>query len=262
MSAVILRSEIIHYEVLGRGRPVFFIHDWVGSWRYWIASMQASSISYRTYAIDLWGFGDTAKNPSYYSLEQQTTLLEEFTDELGIGKIAVVGHGLGAIVGLLYTIRHPDLVDRVMAISFPNSEVGVNARLRSARPVELVDWLLARSPSTESVWTEASKTDPGAITTSIANLQNIDLPRLSNQLTAPLLFVYGANDPAISAPDLGSLTSGRENTHTILFDQSSHFPMLEETSMFNRLVLDFLSLSSGESPRQLQLKEEWKRRVR
>jgi len=262
MSAVILHSEIVHYEVLGRGRPVLFIHDWVGSWRYWIASMQASSISYRAYAIDLWGFGDTAKNPGFYSLEQQTSLLEEFTDELGIGKIALVGHGLGAIISLLYTARHPELVDRIMAISFPTSDAAVSARLRSARPAELVDWLLARSPSTESVWTEASKTDPGAITTSLANLQKIDLPGLPSRLAAPLLFVHGTNDPAITAPDLDSLTTGGENTHGILFDQSSHFPMLEETSMFNRLVLDFLSLGSGESPCQLQLKEEWKRRVR
>ena len=38
--------------------------------------------------------------------------------------------------------------------------------------------------------------------------------------------------------------------------------MLDEPNKFNRLVADFLSLSSGISPRQLQLKEEWQRRVR
>jgi hypothetical protein len=37
---------------------------------------------------------------------------------------------------------------------------------------------------------------------------------------------------------------------------------LDESSKFNRLLADFLALPSGESPRQLQLKEEWKRRVR
>lgn len=224
--------------------------------------MQAASISYRAYSIDLWGFGDTAKNPSYYSLEQQTSLLEEFTSEMGIGKIALVGHGLGSIIGLLYAARHPDLVDRIMAISYPFSEDTLSARLRSAKSVELVDWLLARSPSTESVWTEASKTDPQAISISIAGLQKIDLASLYNRLSVPLLFVHGANDPAITSPDLESLISGQDNTHSILFEQSGHFPMLEETSMFNRLVLDFLGLGSGESPRQLQLKEEWKRRVR
>lgn len=50
--------------------------------------------------------------------------------------------------------------------------------------------------------------------------------------------------------------------HTVTFDQSGHFPMLDKSSKFNRLLGDFLSLSSGESPRDLQLKEEWKRRVR
>ena len=61
MSVIILQDEIVHYEVLGRGRPVVFLHGWVGSWRYWIPAMQAASISYRTYALDLWGFGDSAK---------------------------------------------------------------------------------------------------------------------------------------------------------------------------------------------------------
>jgi hypothetical protein len=38
--------------------------------------------------------------------------------------------------------------------------------------------------------------------------------------------------------------------------------MIDESPKFNRLMTDFLALISGESPRQLQLKEEWKRRVR
>jgi hypothetical protein len=38
--------------------------------------------------------------------------------------------------------------------------------------------------------------------------------------------------------------------------------MLDEPSKFNRLVADFLALNSGESPENLQIKEEWKRRIR
>ena len=78
MSAILLDSSIVHYEVLGRGRPVIFLHGWVGSWRYWIASMQVTSTSYRAYALDLWGFGDTAHNVLNYSLEQQASLLDRF----------------------------------------------------------------------------------------------------------------------------------------------------------------------------------------
>ena len=63
MSAILLEQDIVHYEVLGRGRPLVFLHGWVGSWRYWIPVMQAASISFRAYALDLWGFGDSAKKP-------------------------------------------------------------------------------------------------------------------------------------------------------------------------------------------------------
>src|SRR5512139_3684062 len=122
MSVVILQDQIVHYEVLGRGKPLVFLHGWVGSWRYWIPVMQAASISYRAYAIDLWGFGDTAKNPRRYTLAEQMRLLDGFLEQLGILRFAIVGHGLGSILGLMYARRNPGLVDRVMAIGYPMEE--------------------------------------------------------------------------------------------------------------------------------------------
>ena len=48
----------------------------------------------------------------------------------------------------------------------------------------------------------------------------------------------------------------------MVLENSGHFPMLDEGPRFNRLMADFMALDSGESPRELLLKEEWKRRVR
>lgn len=59
MSATLLDDKIVHYEVLGRGRPIIFLHGWVGSWRYWVPAMQTAVMSFRAHAFDLWGFGDT-----------------------------------------------------------------------------------------------------------------------------------------------------------------------------------------------------------
>ena len=131
MSVILLDSSIVHYEVLGRGRPVIFVHGWVGSWRYWINAMQVTSTSYRAYALDLWGFGETTHNTLNYSLEQQASLLDRFLHEMGIGKIALVGHGLGALVGMTFATRFPQSVDRMMAVSCPLDYQAVNARLRS-----------------------------------------------------------------------------------------------------------------------------------
>jgi pimeloyl-ACP methyl ester carboxylesterase len=261
MSVVLIDQQVVHYEVLGRGRPLIFLHGWVGSWRYWIPAMQTASMAYRAYALDLWGFGDTAKVPSNYTLTRQVDLIDRFLYEMGIGRVALVGHGLGAVVAMLYALRHPLVVDRVMAVSYPLSESCVNARLYSASPLELGEWLLGRSPLTEPVLADAPKTDPRAIGASLSGLAADEAQNTIWQSPIACLLVGGASDPAITPPDLNE-AGMPEMTHAILFDQSGHFPMLDESSKFNRLLIDFLSLPSGDSPRQLQLKEEWKRRVR
>ena len=260
MSAILLDSSIVHYEVLGRGRPVIFLHGWVGSWRYWIASMQVASTSFRAYALDLWGFGDTAHNVLNYSIEQQASLIDRFLMEMGIGKIALVGHGLGALVGMSFATRFPKSVDRLMAVSCPLDYAAVNTRLRTAAPNELTDWLSNRSPEATTALVDASKADPQAITASMAGLQANNIFTNFRSLNIPCLLVYGDKDEAITTPDDDYSISTM--THQIELEGSGHFPMIDETTKFNRLLIDFLALESGVSPRELQMKEEWRRRVR
>lgn len=262
MSAILLEQEIVHYEVLGRGRPLIFLHSWVGSWRYWVPAMQSAASSYRAYALDFWGFGDTAKDARRYSLDQQVALLDRFLEQMGIARTALIGHGLGAVVAAVYAAQHPDYVDRVMAVSLPLSEQGIHPRLRNALPAELADWLLTRRVEFEPARGEAGKTDPAALAASYAAMSAFSAQETWRTTTGAVLLVHGQTDPLIPAPSAEQLGNLPENTHAVLFEQSGHFPMLEESSKFNRLLADFLSLPSGESPRTLQLKEEWKRRMR
>lgn len=262
MSIILIESRAVHYEVLGRGRPLVFLHSWVGSWRYWVPIMQSASALYRTYAIDLWGFGDTAKNPERYKLDAQVELLYNFLDQMGILKIALVGHGLGATVGILFAWRYPEMVDRILLISLPLRASMVNNRLRSDSPTELCDWLLKRVPDFEPIRADALKADPVAIRSSLDDLANQELWENWKSIDIPCLQVYGNTDAAIVPPELEQHLLLSEKSHTITFEQSGHFPMLDETSKFSRLLTDFLSLPSDANPKQLQLKDEWKRRIR
>jgi 3-oxoadipate enol-lactonase len=262
MSAIILDQGIVHYEVLGRGRPIIFLHGWVGSWRYWIPVMQAVSVSFRAYAIDLWGFGDTSKDPRRYTLDEQLRLLDGFLEELGILRFAVVGHGLGALLGLMYARQNPTIVDRLMAVGYPMEESMINPRMRSDAPAVLADWLLAKMPGNDSARADAPKSDPLAIQTAFSSLASISLTELWRTLATSCLMVHGQNDMAIALPRIDQLVDLPGSMHAVTFDQSGHFPMLDESSKFNRLLIDFLALASGESPRDLLLKEEWKRRIR
>lgn len=262
MSAIIIEDKIVHYEVLGRGKPIIFLHGWIGSWRYWIPAMQAASTSYRAYALDLWGFGESAKENEFYTLEQQTELLDQFMNAMGIGKVALVGHGLGGVVALLYAAKHAYVVDRAMIIGLPVNQNDLGEQFGSTAPTEIANRLLEETPANDAARSEATKTDESAIKTSFEDLKSIDLIEISRQVTTASLLVHGLKDPVIQTPELSSNGDLPNTIHHIVFGESGHFPMLDQPNKFQRLMTDFLNLASGESPQRLQLKEEWKRRVR
>lgn len=140
MSAITIGGELIHYEVLGRGRPVILLHGWVGSWRYWVPTMQNLQLKYRVYALDLHGFGDTSKNEQKYTISNQVQLVRDFMETMAIPKAAFVGHGLGAWVAVEFARQTfgSDRVARMMLISPPLFQTpGLESRHRPGRIVPL-----------------------------------------------------------------------------------------------------------------------------
>lgn len=124
MSAITIGGDIVHYEVLGRGRPVVLVHGWMGSWRYWIPIMQQLHLKYRVYALDLFGYGDSAKNPARYTIEEQVNLMSEFMSQLGLSKAALIGHGLGAQVIAEFANQNREMVPRLLIASAPLFDTG------------------------------------------------------------------------------------------------------------------------------------------
>ncbi len=262
MSAIVVDDHVVHYEVLGRGRPLILLHGWVGSWRYWISIMQAVSNEYRAYALDLWGFGDSDHVPARYSLNQQAGLVRSFMHSLGLPKAALIGHGFGGLVGLYLAAQDPSLAERLMLINVPLTPDTVHPRLTSTPARELSEWLLNTGTENEPVIDEIEKADPKAIQAWYSPDGATEWQPSLEIVDPPCLVVYGKKDPAVQpAPNLPGLEPGKKH-HLINFDDSGHFPMLDESSKFCRLLADFLALPTGEPMSQLQLRSEWKRRVR
>ena len=61
MSILVVDQQVVHYEVFGHGRPVLFLHGWLGSWRYWFPTIERVAEHFRTYSFDFCGFGDTIR---------------------------------------------------------------------------------------------------------------------------------------------------------------------------------------------------------
>lgn len=124
MSAITIGGDLIHYEVLGRGRPVLLVHGWIGSWRYWVPAMQQLQLKYRVYALDMYGFGDTGKNPQKYTLDNQVQLLFDFMNSMAIPKAAFIGHGLGAMAVSEFARLYADKAPRIMLVETPLFDPG------------------------------------------------------------------------------------------------------------------------------------------
>lgn len=185
MSAITTGGKLIHYEVLGRGRPVILVHGWIGSWRYWIPTMQLLQMKYRVYALDLYGFGDSAKDPTHYSLEHQIALLADFMQELGIPKAAMIGHGLGALLVTEYARRYADRVPRLLIVDAPLFDPGdlehrvpAGRRVLQSRPTlpepdqigPNAPTVMSASAAMRAALIEAARSRSGGLPTELENM--------------------------------------------------------------------------------------------
>lgn len=264
MSAVVVDGVLTHYEVLGRGKPVLFIHGWLGSWRYWLPTMQAISDKYRAYALDLWGFGDSDKSKFRYSVPDYVDLLDNFMTHLGIGEAPLIGHALGASVALEYAVRYPERVKKIMTISLPLTPDSMTRKLAGFANNSMISKMLwRRQIAYKEVQHEAEKTNQAAITLSIQSVAQFDGKSHFQSLSqSPIMFlvVYGEQDDLVDPQPVRSLNGYWPNIRPIGLSGSRHFPMLDEAAKFTRLLKDFLDVETDLSA--LELKEEWRRRTR
>ena len=261
MSAIVIKEGLVHYEVIGRGKPLLFVHGWLGSWRYWVPAMEELSARHRTYALDLWGFGDSDKLSSYYTIDAYVELLGEFLDQLGVWRVPIVGHALGGLVALLFASRAPERVEKVMGVSVPILAEAVNRPLAGfSGNGEALARLITRRANFPEIDTEVRKIDTAAVAASVRSLADHDLRRVLPPLETPILLAYGRDDPLIKVPEQGWLEDCDENVRAIALSGAQHFPMLEERNKFNRPLMDFLE--AGDNLDSLSLKEEWQRRFR
>ena len=261
MSAIVINAGLVHYESFGRGRPIIFLHGWLGSWRYWMQTMESLAIEHRVYALDLWGFGDSDKSENRFDMENYVSLLAGFIAELGIDNPILVGHALGAGVAVAYAHRYPDTVEKIVAVSLPFSAEHINPRLtknnQSSIFGKVFRWNPIPSPEIE---TEAQRAAETVIPKSLDSFNQSNIAEKINTLSCNILLVYGEKDDVVNPRTIQLIKNSHPHIKSITLPLAKHFPMHDAGSKFNRLLKDFST--KDVSLEDLALKDEWRRRVR
>jgi pimeloyl-ACP methyl ester carboxylesterase len=116
------RDQAIAYQQRGdQGPAVLLVHGFGASWGHWRKNIPVLATYCRCYAIDLLGFGASAKPlPSQelgYTFETWGELVADFCREVIGGPAILVGNSIGCVVVMQTAVDHPALVKGLIALN-------------------------------------------------------------------------------------------------------------------------------------------------
>jgi pimeloyl-ACP methyl ester carboxylesterase len=190
--------------------------------------------------------------------------LAALLDTLGIEKVRLVGHDWAAAVGWQFCMKHPERVDRYVAISVGHPTAYAKGPLKQKIKAYYIlffqikglsEWMVTRGnwwlwrkmlrydPEFEQWKVELSR--PGRLTAAIniyrANLK-LMLPQNWAKVTVPVMGVWGEGDVALAEEQM--IASEKYITsswrYERLGDRAGHWLMLSAPEKFNALLLDYL----------------------
>lgn len=259
MPTLVTEKGIVHYEAYGRGRPVILLHGWLGSWELWRATISELGKHFRTYALDFFGFGDSMDRTADFSVNNYVELVNQFMDRLGIVKAPLIGHSMGGTVSLGVALRYPEKIVKVAVIGSPivgsslNFFLKLSGNQNIARLVYTVPFILdgfiyglthigTREGKAvhQMVAVDASKASMESFFQSIGTLHQTDLTNDLHTLNMPILGIYGRTDIIVNPNQGKLLVQNAPTASEAWFENSGHFPMMDEPERFYNTVNDFL----------------------
>lgn len=252
----------LYYETYGSGQPVIFVHGGGMSHEGWEQQVYELADHFQTVAYDLRGHGESDKPPHGHTFDRFVQDLEALVGHLGLDRVSLVCHAVGGYVGMLYALRNPERLEKLVLVNSGARFLGADAERGGFSPEfwnELIT-SMARSKS-EATARLVNRMffykDPGQATrTWITGLmlqwplyatkligrdaRTIDFRDRLHEIEVPVLIVHGRHDAKQRYSGAQHLCDGLPSARLVTFENSAHMPMLEEVERFNGLLMGFL----------------------
>jgi pimeloyl-ACP methyl ester carboxylesterase len=250
----------IHYERVGEGLPVVFLHAGVADRRMWEPQVAAFARHFDVITPDQRGFGHSELPPVRWSPVDD---LLGLIDQLHEKPAHLVGCSLGAALAIDFALRHAERISKLVLVGpgiggadfgarYPQlwSEVDAADKagdMDAVNRAEMYLWLDGRRPRGQvkqplrDLFLEMNGGNFASDFKS-APRDELDPPAAERlrEITAPTLVVVGDADlpPVFDAVEL--LMEKVPHARKAVIADAAHLPNLEHPEEFNRLVLDFL----------------------
>jgi pimeloyl-ACP methyl ester carboxylesterase len=269
----VLHGHRVTYRTAGEGPVILLIHGITGDSRQWNDVIPQLADRYTVLAPDLLGHGQSAKPRGDYSLGAYAASLRDLLIVLGHRRATVVGHSLGGGIAMQFSYEYPVFCERLVLVDSGGLGPEVHLLLRAATlpGSELVLPLIAHSrlhAVGEAIGQALGRVglelghDLAEITRGYASLSDgearraflhtlravIDLDgqrvnatdRLYLAQELPTLIIWGRRDPLIPVEHADVAHRGIPGSRLAIFDDTGHFPHIEEPVRFARVLVDFM----------------------
>ena len=100
----------------GAGKPILCVHGITANCRCWDVLAGVLSPEYSVFAMDLRGRGASDKPAKGYALDYHLRDINSLLDDMGIDRAVIIGHSLGAFIGLAFAAEYSDRIDRLVLV--------------------------------------------------------------------------------------------------------------------------------------------------
>jgi len=255
----------INYIDEGEGVPILFIHGLAGDVSAWSPQIAALKDHYRVVAFDNRGAGRSSQVDEPITtadLAQDTIGLME---KLGLTNAHVVGRSMGGAVGQIMALQRPDLIrSLVLCASFARLDPLGERVLTNMRQVlewrgswadhachsiqnfvgyEFFNREREQVARIESLIGGETRLQACYIQQNFACLAHDTLSQL-HRIECPTLIMGGATDPICSPTCTQWMADGIRNSKLVMFDDCSHFFLIEQAEKFMTTLTTWLAQHS------------------
>ena len=100
----------------GSAGPILCVHGITANCRCWDVLAAALTPEFRVLAMDLRGRGRSEKPSTGYSLDHHLRDINCLLDDLQLGRAVIMGHSLGAFIGLAFAAQYPQRTERLILV--------------------------------------------------------------------------------------------------------------------------------------------------
>ncbi|ANP47575.1 alpha/beta fold hydrolase [Candidatus Viadribacter manganicus] len=255
----------VHYSEVGEGFPVVLVHGGgpgASGWSNYNPNIPALSKHYRVLAIDLPGWGQS--QPVSYEQRDNSGVLAEFLEALGIKKAALVGNSMGGASVIRLAYERPELVSHLITMGSPSGVPGIFEAGGLTEGVKVLERAyFAPSLDTIRALTNVMTFDSSNVTdeliaerlqNTLAQKAHVDnwiaghgkgpMVRLNQELIAtikaPTLLMHGRDDRVTHFTHAIRLAGMIRNSRALIVNRCGHWLQLEHAAEFNSNVHRFI----------------------